>query len=64
MVGNISGATVNLFDGQGRLVMTDEVPGKQQYCIMNLKDLQPGIYYLRIEQGGKLLKGEKFTKIK
>jgi len=63
LTGNINGATLTLFDNQGRPVRTFEMPGKQQHYVLSIKALQTGIYYLKIEQNGKTLESKKFSKM-
>jgi len=63
MTGNVSGAIIRLFDNQGRPVRTVEMPAKQQHYVLQVKDLQTGIYYLKVEQNGKTLESKKFSKM-
>lgn len=63
MKGNVSGAVIRLFDNQGRPVRTVEMPGKQQHYVLHIKDLQTGIYYLKVELNGKTLESKKFSKV-
>jgi len=64
LTGNVSGATIRLFDNQGRPVRIVKMPGKQQHYVMSLKSLHTGIYYLKVDMNGKTLKSKKFSKIK
>jgi len=64
MKGNVDGATIKVFDNQGRPVKVIEMPGKQQHYVLPIDDLETGIYYLKIEMNGKTIESKKINKIK
>ena len=64
MTGNVNGATVQMFDMQGKPVKNAEIPGQKQHYVLPIKELQTGIYYLKVEMNGKTLENKKFSKIK
>jgi hypothetical protein len=63
LTGNIDGANISVYDNQGKHLLAGEIPGKKQHCILPIKNLKTGIYYLKIEMGGKTMESKKFSKI-
>ncbi|MBN1340231.1 MAG: T9SS type A sorting domain-containing protein [Bacteroidales bacterium] len=63
LTGNVDGATVRVFDIQGKPVRVTEIPAEQQHYALPVEDLQKGIYYLKVELNGKTLESKKFSKI-
>jgi hypothetical protein len=53
---------VYMLDGQGRLVMTDNIGVAEIYKMLNIQDLPAGIYYLRLVSG-KLVNIYKVVKL-
>ncbi len=43
---------LHLYDLQGRIAMTMQVPGDQQTLTLSTENLSPGMYFLRAESGG------------
>jgi hypothetical protein len=39
------------------------IPGKQQTWVVNMKDLQPGVYLIKVEIVGRLFESKKITKL-
>lgn len=64
LTGNVNGATLTVFDNQGKQKDNADIPGEQQFFVLQLKDLQTGIYYLKVKLDGKLLECKKFNVIK
>lgn len=49
-----TGTTLHLYDLQGAKKMSYRVPADQPECTLNTSQLEPGVYFIRIETEGKV----------
>jgi len=59
--GNATGAVVSLFDNQGRLVRSINIPARQQHYLLGLKGVQAGMYVVKVDCNGKNIGSKKFS---
>ncbi len=64
LTGNIDGVNIEVYDIQGKYLFAKEIPGKKQHCILPIKKLKTGIYYLKVEMGNRPIKSKKFSVVK
>ena len=64
LIGNVSGADIEIDDNSGRKVLNAKLPAKSQQRVISLKGLSRGIYILKIVYEGIVLDTEKITVIK
>jgi len=62
--GNATGAIVNLFNNNGKMLRSVNIPAQQQNYVLGLKDIPSGMYIIEVEYDGKTLGSKKFTVIK
>jgi hypothetical protein len=56
--------TINMYDENGRIVLSRTLTGKQDQVIVPVSGLNPGIYILVLEDEGKRIESKKVTIIK
>jgi len=59
--GNTSGAVISLFDNQGKLIRSVNIPARQQHSVLGLKDLATGMYIVKVVCNGKDFGSKKFS---
>jgi len=64
LTGNIDGANIEVYDNQGKYLFAKELPGKTQHCIIPVKNLKTGIYYIKVKMDNKTLNSKKFSVVK
>jgi hypothetical protein len=63
LTGNINGANITIYDSKGLPLKKINIPGKQQTWVVNMKDLQPGVYLIKVEIDGRLIESKKISKL-
>jgi hypothetical protein len=64
LTGNVNGATISIFDSRGLPVKNITIPGKQQHCVVNIKDLPTGVYLIKVNMDGRTLASVKLSRLK
>jgi hypothetical protein len=63
LTGNINGADITIYDSKGLPLKKINIPGKQQTWVVNMKDLQPGIYLIKVQIDGRITESKKISKL-
>jgi len=59
--GNISGASVEVIDNNGRQIFSMVLPAKTQQVVIPLKSLSKGLYLVKVEYEGVTIGTKKLT---
>ena len=61
LMGNVNGATIDLYDIEGRLIRNFVMEGKRQHKLISLKGVEKGIYLLKVTYDGKTIGTDKIS---
>lgn len=64
LTGNVKGATIRLYDIDGRLLQTIAMEERTQQKLVLLKGFSKGVYLLNVVYDGKTIGKDKINKIK